>query len=299
MFKAYKGVLLMRMETSVALGFFDGVHKAHENIILSAVKEAQRLSLEPIVLTFDKSPQEILSPNGACYIITTDEKKKICESLGARLCLLKMDEKLLGQSPEDFVKHILQEYGVRHVSCGYNYRFGKNAQGDADLLKKLGKEYGFSVTVTPCITENGGEVSSSRIRRLIKEGNIKEANELLGRRFSVTGEVCHGKQLGKTIGFPTANVFLDKGIVVPKKGVYETRTIIEGSEYISITNAGINPTVGEEALKLETYICGFSENLYGRKIRVEFVRFIRSETKFGSIEALKKQISEDIQQIIE
>ena len=299
MFKTYKGVLLMHRETSVALGFFDGVHKAHENIILSAVKEAKRLSLEPIVLTFDKSPQEILSPDGVCYIITTEEKKKICESLGARLCLLKMDEELLSKSPEDFVKYLLKEYRVRHVSCGYNYRFGKNAKGDAKLLEKLGSENGFSVTVTPCITQNGGEVSSSRIRRLIKEGNIKEANALLGRNFSVTGEVCHGKQLGKTIGFPTANVFLDKGIVVPKKGVYETRTIIEGRKYISITNAGINPTVGKEALRLETYIHGFSENLYGKKIRVEFVRFIRTETKFNSIEALKEQISEDIRQITE
>lgn len=289
----------MHKGTSIALGFFDGVHKAHENIILSAVKEAQRLSLEAVVLTFDKSPQEILSPDGACYIITTEEKKTICESLGARLCLLKMDEKLLCQSPEEFVKYLVEEYNVRHVSCGYNYRFGKKAQGDATLLKKLGDEYGFSVTVTPCITKNGGEVSSSRIRSLIKEGDIKEANALLGRRFSVTGKVRRGKQLGKTIGFPTANVFLDKGIVVPKKGVYETRTIVDGTEYVSITNAGINPTVGKEALRLETYICKMSENLYGKEIRIEFVRFIRSETKFDSIDALKKQISEDIKQITE
>lgn len=289
----------MGKNTSIALGFFDGVHIAHQNIIASAVSHAKRLSLEPVVLTFDKSPQELLKKD-VSYIMTTEEKEKICETLGAKLCLIETDMEFLSKEPEEFVKEVLLEkYNARHVSCGYNYRFGKGGKGDAELLKKLGEKYGFSVDAVECITNEGKEISSSRIRKLLKEGNIKEANELLGRRFSLTGEVCRGKQLGSTIGFPTANVFIQNKMLLPKNGVYETRTYIKGREYASITNVGVNPTVGGEALKTETYIHDLSESLYGDKIRIEFVRFLREEAKFSSVEALKMQISSDIRQILE
>lgn len=289
----------MQKETSIALGFFDGVHEAHKNIILSAVRKARESSLCCMVLAFDKSPREILSPGEISYITTADEKRRICESFGARLHLLKTEEELLCKEPEDFVKeYLVQKYKARHISCGYNYRFGKNGRGDAQLLIKLGEEYGFSVEVVPCIMIDGKAVSSSRIRKLMAEGEIEKANKLLGRRFSVTGEVVEGKHLAQRLGFPTANVLIKEKMLSPKRGVYKTVTVIDGREYASVTNVGVNPTVGSEPLRTETYIEGCNENLYGREIRIEFVSFLREEKKFGDIEALKEQMSSDIRHIL-
>jgi len=289
----------MQKETSIALGFFDGVHKAHKNIILSAVKKAGKENLEPIVLTFDKSPAEMLSPENVCYIITPEEKKRICESLGAGISFLETEKELLDKEPEDFVReYLVEKYKARHISCGYNYRFGKSGKGDPELLEKLSGKYGFTVEVSPCITKNGEEVSSSRIRTLIKNGYIKEANELLERSFSITGTVTPGKQLGTKMGFPTANVLIKEKMLSPKRGVYKTRTFVDEAEYSSVTNVGINPTVAKESLRAETYIGGYSGELYGKEIRIEFDAFIREERKFEDIEALKAQISEDIRHVL-
>ena len=196
---------------------------------------------------------------------------------------------------EDFVKEILVgEYNIKYAVCGYNYRFGKNGNGDTELLKKLGKLYGFEVTVCDCETFLGESVSSSRIRMLVSDGKIDVANSLLGRNFSLEGVVREGKHLGRKLGFPTANVFFDEHTVTPKNGVYKTLVTIGSDSYIAITNTGINPTVGTEALRTETYIPGFNKDIYGQKIKIEFLNFIREEKKFNSIEELKSQIQQDV-----
>ncbi|MBE7033903.1 MAG: bifunctional riboflavin kinase/FAD synthetase [Ruminococcaceae bacterium] len=281
--------------TSIALGFFDGVHIAHQKIIKSAVDFANENSLTPIALSFDKSPLEILCPEKVRYITTLEGKQEIIEKLGAKAEFLTVSKDLLNMSPEDFIEKILvNKYNVKHIVCGYDYRFGKGGKGDTELLCKMGENLGFTVEILDCEVLWGEKISSSRIRELISEGNIESANELIGRNFSLSGEVCEGKHLGRKLGFPTANVFFGKHTIIPKNGVYKTIVTVKGNGYPAITNTGINPTVGGEALRTETYIPDFEGNLYGEKINIEFIGFIREEKKFDNIEELKKQIQADV-----
>lgn len=293
--QAYKGVLSMtKTACAVALGFFDGVHIAHRKIIKAAADYAKEYDLVPVVLTFDKSPLEILRPDAARYLTQNDEKAHLIEKLGARTEFLKTTEQLLNMSAEEFILDILiKKYNIKYAVCGYNYRFGREGSGDTELLKSFGAKYGFKTEIAPPIKSSGESVSSSRIRTLLADGGIREANTLLGRSFCVRGEVHHGKHLGRTLGFPTANVFFDKSCARLKNGVYKTQISIDGAAYKAITNIGINPTVGGESLRSETYIPAFDADLYGKEIKIEFIDFIRPEIKFESIDELKSQIKKD------
>lgn len=284
---------------AIALGFFDGVHIAHKKIIQSAVDYAKQNNLTPIALTFDTAPGEILCPGTIRYLTQNSEKALLIKSLGANTEFLKTDKTLLDMSAEDFIHEILlKKYNIKYAVCGYNYRFGKGGVGDVELLKSYGEKYGFKTQIVAPIECGGESISSSRIRRLILGGNVKEANLLLGRNFSLKGKVTEGKHLGRKIGFPTANIFYDNSCVMLKNGVYKTVANIGPASYKAISNIGINPTVGGEIPRSETYIPSFSENLYGREIEIEFIDFIRPETKFESIEMLKNQIQKDIQEIL-
>ncbi len=283
----------------VALGFFDGVHIAHQEIIQTAVDYAKQNNLTPIALTFDTAPAEILRPNAARYLTGNDEKVRLINALGANTEFLKTDKTLLDMSAEDFILEILvKKYNVKYAVCGYNYRFGKGGMGDVELLKSYGEKYGFKTQIVAPIECGGESISSSRIRKLLLDGNVKEANLLLGRNFSLRGRVSEGKRLGRKIGFPTANVFYDGSCAMVKKGVYKTVVNIDSATYKAITNIGINPTIGGEIPRSETYIPSFCENLYGREIEIEFIDFIRPEIKFENIEMLKNQIQKDIQEIL-
>lgn len=294
--EAYKGVLQMTaVQSSIALGFFDGVHTAHRAIIETAVRKAEMRGLRPVVLTFDKAPSEVLFGSAPPYITTLEEKERLINDLGAQMCLMHTSRSLLSMTAEEFAEKILvQEYNAAEVTCGFNYRFGSEGCGDTQLLTKLGKRFGFNVTVVGERISGGETVSSSRIRTLISSGRIEEANILLGRSFSISGTVEHGKRLGRTIGFPTANVYPQSGALLPMSGVYETVVEINGERLSAITNTGTNPTVGKETLRTETYIPSAEVDLYGKRITVEFVRFIRPEKKFSDLEALKRQIREDL-----
>lgn len=294
--EAYKGVLQMTaVQSSIALGFFDGVHTAHRAIIETAVRKAEMRGLRPVVLTFDKAPSEVLFGSAPPYITTLEEKERLINALGAQMCLMHTSRSLLSMTAEEFAEKILvQEYNAAEVTCGFNYRFGSAGSGDTQLLTKLGKRFGFNVTVVGERISGGETVSSSRIRTLISSGRIEEANILLGRSFSISGTVEHGKRLGRTIGFPTANVYPQSGALLPMSGVYETVVEINGERLSAITNTGTNPTVGKETLRTETYIPSAEVDLYGKRITVEFVRFIRPEKKFSDLEALKRQIREDL-----
>ena len=287
---------MRKSPSAIALGFFDGVHIAHQKIITSAVNYAKENNLLPIALSFDASPLEVLSPQKASYITTPQEKKQIINSLGAEIDFLPTNAEFLSMSPEAFIENILiRRYNIKYAVCGYDYRFGKGGAGDANLLIQYGKNLGFYTKVIDCETLDGEKISSSHIRELIAEGKIKRANELLGRSFSLTGTVREGKHLGRTLGFPTANVFFNDLTVIPKKGVYKTVVSIDNTCYNSVTNIGINPTVGGEKLRTETYIPSFEGNLYGKEIRIEFLDFIRAEKKFENISELKEQMTKDTQ----
>lgn len=282
-------------ETSVALGFFDGVHTAHQKIVSQAVLFAEENGLFPVVLTFDKSPLEILSPEKVRYLTTNKEKSDLIKALGAETEFLPLTKEFLSMSPEEFVKNILVDrYKITHAVCGFNYRFGKNGSGDIDTLRELGGKYGFTVDVCNEITLDGNNVSSSNIRTLLKDGNIVTANKLLGHNFALYGKVCEGKHLGKTLGFPTANVFFPENSATPLCGVYKTLAEVDGIKMPAITNVGTNPTVGGEKMRSETYIPGFSKDIYGTEIRIEFIDFIRKERKFSTLDELKMQIKKDI-----
>ena len=283
-------------KTALALGFFDGVHIAHQKIIQSAVNFAKENNLSPIALTFDKSPLEILSPEKVSYITDSAKKADLIKKLGADTEFLALSEKLLSMTPEEFVKDILVDgFHISHAVCGYNYRFGKNGAGNTDTLYNLGKKYGFTVEICGEVTLHKESVSSSNIRNHIREGNIKSANALLGYNFSLTGTVTAGKHLGKKLGFPTANVFFPEESVTPLCGVYKTLVTVDKAKLSAITNVGINPTVGGEKMRSETYIHDFSEDIYGKNITIEFIDFIRKEKKFSSLDELKMQIQKDIE----
>ena len=283
---------------AVALGFFDGVHIAHQEIIQAAVDYAKQNNLTPIALTFDKSPLEILHPGTARYLTQNEEKAYLIEVLGARAEFLKTNAQLLNMRAEEFILEILiKKYHVKYAVCGYNYRFGCGGVGDVELLKSFGEKYGFKTQSIPEILSGGESVSSTRIRTLLKEGSITRANYLLGRNFCIFGKVQEGKHLGRTLGFPTANVFFDKSCAQLKNGVYKTQVRVDNDVYKAITNIGINPTVGGETLRSETYIPAFEANLYGKEIKIEFIDFLRPEIKFQSIDELKNQIQKDIENI--
>ena len=280
---------------SIALGFFDGVHKAHQKIISDCVVASKKMGLSPVVLTFDRSPQELLSSDEVLYLTDLEEKKKIVASLGAKLEVLKLTKELLLMSAEDFVCEILvKKLGVKHISCGFDYKFGKNGKGDASLLLRLGEKYGFEVNITDCVMQGDLRISSSNIRSFLGKGNIRNANDMLGRNFSITGIVSEGKKLGTQIGFPTANVSVKEDAILPRNGVYKTIAIVDDKRFDAITNVGVNPTFDKEKRHTETYIQAFSQNLYGKKITIEFIDFIRDERPFSSIDELKEQIEKDI-----
>lgn len=287
---------MSKSPSAIALGFFDGVHIAHQKIIKNAVDYANKNNLLPIVLSFDASPLEVLFPGKVRYITSLKEKKRIIEDMGAKVEFLPMSAEFLDMSPKDFIENILvKKYNMKYAVCGYDYRFGKGGSGSTNLLIESGEKLGFSTKVMDCEIMGGEKISSSRIRELILLGEIKRANELLGRNFSLSGIVCEGKHLGRKLGFPTANVFFNDLTVIPKNGVYKTLVFIDDICYNSITNTGVNPTVGGEKLRTETYIPNFQNNLYGKEIKLSFLDFIRPEKKFENISKLKEQIRKDIE----
>ncbi len=276
-----------------ALGFFDGVHEAHRQILLKCVAYAKEHSLKSIALTFEKSPAEYFGKKIE-YLTSLDHKKEIMYSLGIdEVVALSCNEDILFMTASDFVEKILVEkLNAKILVCGFNYTFGKNAEGNTILLSRLAEKHNIRVIVTDCMSDCGITVSSTEIRNLLSKGDIENANKLLSRPFEVRGTVSDGKRLGRRIGFPTANIYPENLPSLPH-GVYATKTSVNGNEYISVTNVGINPTVNDNSLRIETHIVNFTEDIYNLPIKIKFFTFLRPEKKFLSIDALKAQISID------
>ena len=196
-------------------------------------------------------------------------------------------------SPEQFIKYLCEKFNVKGIVVGFNYRFGYKNSGDVNLLKKLAKAYNYQLYVMePCVY-NEEVISSTKIRQALIRGVLNEANEMLTRPFFIRGEVVHGKQLGRTIGFPTANLNFSKDIILPKIGVYYTNVLWNNKMYKGITSIGNNPTVNGEKITLETFILDFDKDIYDEEIYVYFIKFLREEKKFASIENLKNQLKLD------
>lgn len=280
-------------KTACALGLFDGVHRGHQMIISDAVRAAEQNGIKSAVFCFKTDTVTSKGENGRLEALITDDKKaQKISGLGVDYLYTPDFSDVKALEPEEFVRDILKgvldcEYAV----CGTDYTFGRSASGKAEDLVGLGEKYGITVKVMSQLLYDGGVISSTEIRRLIKSGKISRANEMLGYKYGYTAEVGHGRELGRTWSFPTINQKIPKGLVLPKFGVYCSKVTIDGSEYCGVTNIGIKPTVHVETCPLaETFIIGYEGDLYGRRLDLRLYEFIRPERLFGSFDELKEEI---------
>lgn len=282
----------------VAIGNFDGVHLGHQKIIHLAVEKAKNWSCQSAVYTFRPHPQSVLKPDRPIQLISSyDEKLEVFGQLGVDLVVEEpFDLNFSKIEPEKFFSDsILNKLNAKGVVVGYDFAFGKERHGHLSLLEELCKKASVELAVVPAFSLGGENVSSTKIRQYLNAGEIEKANSLLGRPFSYRGSVVTGDGRGRKIGFPTANLQPENKMLVPY-GVYATETCLDGKLYPSVTNIGIRPTFGSQAVLIETHLLNVSLDLYGKQIQVQLIRRLRGEKKFNSIDELKAQIALDIQQ---
>lgn len=282
--------------TVLTLGVFDGLHLGHQMIMEKVVSRASSINQVPTAITFDPHPRAVLFPESAPPLLQTlDQRLANFEFLGIEQAIvIRFDKGFAEQDAEIFLRDIVYErLQAREVFLGEGFAFGKNRAGNIELLKKISRELGFYAEEIPEITLRGQRISSSKIRELLAEGRVNLARRMLGRPYGVEGQIVHGFERGRTIGFPTANL-KPRNRVIPKYGVYATATLINNQWRKSITNVGVRPTFdGDKEPSIETYIFDFDGDLYGDVLRVRFLHRIRDERKFDGIDELKAQIAKD------
>lgn len=290
--------------TFIVLGSFDGIHQGHKALIQNAVEAAkeynealedEKLRAKVMVCTFRNHPLFTINKDLAPKLIMSNEQKiDVLHELGVDIVnLIDFDEKFMKISPEKFIFNLKDCYNVKGITVGFNYRFGYKNLGDVDLLKTLSGSLNFKLVVMDPVIIEEEIVSSSAIRYLIQEGNIEKANKFLGRPFTLSGKIIKGRQLGRTIGFPTINLDYSRKFIIPKGGVYYTHVNYKEIIYKGITNVGYNPTVQGKKLSIETYILDFNESIYDEVVQLYFISKIRDEKKFSSIDSLKDQLEKD------
>lgn len=283
--------------TVCALGNFDGVHLGHQMLIKRAVEVAKERGIKSAVFTFSNHPRNFIGRGEKVKnILYQNEKAEIIASLGVDyLFNIPFDHVIMKTKAENYIKEILvNKLKVSAIVCGFNYHFGYKAQGSPELLIEMGRILGYDVIkLEPCKVD-GEVVSSSLIRKEIQEGDLGKVKKFLGRYYAITGEVVVGNRLGRKLGFPTSNINIDHSMVTPPNGVYVTFCTYNGIRYPSITSVGVKPTIGTYGKNVETHIFGFDKELYGKNIIVEFVKMMREEVKFGSIEDLSSQVLKDM-----
>jgi len=286
--------------TGVGLGNFDGLHIGHMALINTLISECKLHGLKSVVYTFIKHPDHMLRKALISPLITANEQKTqlLASTELDYLYYEEFDEEYSQLSPDEFIKNILMDkLKIKLAVVGFNYRFGYMGRGDSEYLKRAGKKLGFRVIVMPPVKVNAEIVSSTLIRSYIRRGKIDRVFQLLGRHFSLTGTVVCGRHIGRTLGFPTANILANPEMVIPANGVYITKTRLEGRWLNGITNVGVAPTVrGENIFSIETHLFEYEGDLYGKPIEVCFIQRLRGERKFENIAALKKQVAEDIEE---
>ena len=284
----------------VTLGNFDGLHLGHQKIFERVKTEASRMGGESVVITFEPHPLKVLSPK-SCPPFLTPFRRKILliEQSGMDVLLCIEFTKTFSEiSPSDFVKNILVEkVGAQKVIVGFNYHFGKNKKGNPQILKQIGSLFNLQVEIIDSLIIEGTTVSSSKIRELIKNGQVEKASKLLGRHYSILGKVIEGAKRGHLLGFPTANLEISEELT-PLPGVYAVEVLWKRQSFKGVANVGWNPTFqteGEGKISSEVYILDFNEDIYGEEIQIDFVRRIRDEARFDSIAQLITQIQKDIE----
>ncbi len=282
----------------VALGNFDGVHLGHQAIFRHVRSRVQAIQGTGMAFTFEPHPLRVLRPEQAPPLLTTFEQKmRLIAAEGIEVGLrIPFTDGFAQQPPNEFIQDVLcRKIGARELVVGYDYRFGHQRAGTVEHLQDAAATYGYRVTVVEAISVAGQTVSSSNIRQLVRRGDVEEASRLLGRYYAIEGPVVEGFRRGRTIGFPTANVQSINDIV-PQTGVYAVRATWGETPLEGVANVGYNPTFGNAALSVEAHLFDVQADLYGETLRVEFVRKIRDERKFDSIDALVDQIAQDAEQ---
>jgi riboflavin kinase/FMN adenylyltransferase len=293
----WQGLSEPQKGAALAFGNFDGVHLGHQAVIADAAEAARRLSLPLAVSSFEPHPRRWFQPDAEPFrLMSVDQQARALATLGVALFyVLPFDGVVAQMSDEGFAEEVLARgLGVKHVAVGFDVTFGKGRSGDVDSLTRYGQRLGFSVSMTQQFGDAGLEkFSSSAVREALQGGQPDRAAHILGRPFAIEGQVARGQQLGRKLGFPTANVPLGD-YVIPKLGVYATRTrLLDGRQVPGVSNLGRNPTTGLVEPRLEVFLFDFDEDLYGQLIETDLVHFIRPELKFETIEALVERMGED------
>lgn len=286
-------------KTILTLGTFDGVHIGHKKILERITQNTENGKYESLVLTFFPHPRMVLQEKSEIKLLNTiAEKTKLLEATGIEnLVIHPFNESFSRLTAEEFVHSILvNQFHIQKIIIGHDHRFGRNRTANIDNLIAFGAEYGFEVEQITAEEIQDVSVSSTKIRKALNEGNMELANEYLGYDYFLSGEIVKGKQLGKTIGFPTANIQIDEEYkLIPKNGVYVVKTLIDNLEIFGMMNIGFNPTVNGQKQTIEVNLFDFDTDIYGKKIEVSLLRYLREEQKFGSVDLLKAQLNQDKQ----
>ncbi|EEA85124.1 bifunctional riboflavin kinase/FAD synthetase [Peptacetobacter hiranonis] len=292
--KAIKDIDI-EFDTVVTIGNFDGVHKGHQVLIEKTAAYAKARGIKSAVFTFLNHPINYFVPEKVKNIFDEKEKERLIESFGIDYLIdIPFDKAMTQISAEQFIVKILKDkIHAKKIVVGHDFTFARNKEGNADVLRDMGHEYGIEVEIVQPIKINGIRVSSTFIRELISEGRVDEIPQYLGTHYVIEGEIIHGKANGRKMGYPTANISLKDQIINPKNGIYASRVIIDGKKYFGATNVGMNPTVNGKYLSIETNILDFNEDIYGKRVRIEFLEKIRDEKKFESLDELRKQLDLD------
>lgn len=273
-----------------ALGFFDGVHLGHQALLKACTALAREMDAEPAAITFDRHPQSLFTDRVPPMVTTLQDRQRLLQQYGIRhIHGLPVTREVMSTPWQVFLDRLVDQGAVGFV-CGDDFHFGSRGEGDGEKLREYCRQRNLPWVIIPEQTMDDTRVSSTYIRRQIESGDMATAVRFLGHPHVLTGEVVLGRHLGRTLGFPTANLTIPEGVVVPKYGVYICRAVFDGVSYAAVTNVGTRPTVGGHRVTVEPWILDFRGDLYGREITLEFYRFLRPERKFDSLEELKAEI---------
>ena len=290
----------LQVDTAITIGKFDGLHRGHKKLC-GSLFSLEREGVKSLAISFIDSPNNVINNSDLKQIVTVEERRLLFKESGISIFIeCPFDEKLRKTLPRDFVLRLINELNMKYLVVGTDFRFGYKGKGDVSLLKKLSEELGFKLIVIDKLQDDNIDISSSRIREEIQMGHIIKANQLMGRNYFIYGEVVYGRQIGRKIDFPTINIIPSKKKLIPANGVYITAVLLDGKQYNGITNVGVKPTFDDDnTLSIETHILNFEANVYGKEVKIVFLKEMRKEIKFDSAEALKAQLIIDKQQGID
>lgn len=285
----------------IALGFFDGVHTGHGALMRRVTAQAGNLGAIPAAVTFDAHPEEIILGRSAPLLTTPAERADLMRRLYdiRDVIVARFDNELMHMDWREFVTdYLVKRHGAVHLVAGHDFHFGYKGEGNPERLRQLCAQLGIGCDIIPPVKQDGITVSSTYIRTLVAQGETERAMEFLGHPHTLTDQVRHGKKLGSRLGFPTMNLHIPPGCVVPAFGVYATRVWVDGEVFSAVTNVGVRPTVDDGGtVTVEGFLLDFNGSLYEKTVRIEFFRHIRPEQKFETLEALRAQVMQDAETV--